>query len=265
MTTVDAQLTFPKILKPIPNFEALYQGQPGQRVIAFPGGIDQKSEAGIVGYAPNLQRGVSVPFGSRLCIWIPICADANGVEIVYRYRFLWRLRNVTDFRINREPYHLPDQRYGIQDTSVVPAADRYVIVSGSQQIIYEQVEPDNQPNSTAPGTVRLRNQWFEVRGGTLNGGSPPFDASGNETIFSQGVLDPATFPGAAGWPLFNVFRCDAEGDELIVLCTRGDTTEPWNFQVGGFDNGFANLYGTGGSTHASLPNLGIYVFSGSNP
>jgi hypothetical protein len=262
---IDAQIDFPKILKPIPNFEALYQGQPGQRVIAFPGGIDQNSEAGIPGYASNLQRGVEVPFGARLVIWIPICADVFGIEIVYRYRFIWRLRNVTDYRLQRRPYHLPDQRYGIPDSTVVPPAPRYVVPSGSQQIIYEQVEPDNNPNSTAAGTVRLRNQWFEVRGGTLNGGSPPLDQAGNETVFSQGVMDPAVFSGAAGWPLFNVFRCDAEGDELIILCTRGDTTDPWDFQAGGWDNGFANLYGTGNSSHESLPNVGIYVFSGINP
>lgn len=253
----DAQISFPKILKPIPNFEAIYQGQQGSRLIAFPGGIDEMSEAAEPGFDPHLQKGVEVPYGSRLVVWIPIMTNAPAA--LYKYRFVWRLRNVLDYRANRKPFHLTNQRPGVPDTTGgAPGVARFIMVAGSQVLAYEQPEP---AIATDAAEVNLRNQWFVPQAGFLDG-SAPLDASGTATILSQGVLDPATVI-RANQPLWNVFRVDAEGDELIILCKRQDDAAAWDFQS--VDQQFADFYGTGGGSHTALPNLGIYVFAGTNP
>lgn len=250
---IDPQYSLPQILKPIPNFETVYQGQSGQRMIAFPGGIDLMSEKGEAGFDPHLQRGIDVPMGARLMIWIPIMTNAPNT--LYRYKLVWRLRSVIDYRANRKPYHLPNQQPGVPDTTGGGSAARFVVVAGSQVIAYEQPEP---AAATDPASVVLRNQFFIPEGGFLDG-TAPLDETGTATLLAQGVLDPATAP-RANQPLFNVFRCDAEGDELIILCQRTSTAANWDFA--GVDQQFANFYGTGMGAHADLPNFGIYVFSG---
>ncbi len=273
MTLVDAQVGWPKILKPIPNFEALYQGQGGERAIAFPGGIDDMAAAAEPGFDPHLQKGVEVAYGSRLTIWLPVVPTrriSNQETIgLYRYEFFWRLRNVLDYRATRKPFHLPNQRAGVPDTLGGGSNPRFVMIAGSQVLAYEQPEPaDAVGIPTSVGRVNLRGQTFVPRAGdyTGMGMSPPLDSSGTPTVMAQGIMDPALFAVAAGSPIFNVFRCDAEGDELIILCTRLDTTSNWDFtNPAGVDWCFSNIYGTGAGAHAVLPNVGIMVFEGTNP
>lgn len=255
MTLVDSQISFPTILKPLPTFESVYQGVVATTFMAFPGGLDPESAKGTPGYASNLQGGIPVPYGSRLTIWLPY-VPTGGTPPVYEYRFIFRLRNVEDFRLRRQPYHLPDQQYGVPDTSSGAPVDRFVVVAGSQILAYEQGEPT--------GLVNLDTERWSPMGGLLQGAAP-LGAAGQGLILSQGVMDPATQPNYANQPLFNIFRCDAEGDELVILCRRRDvdTDRFWDF--GGPDATFADLYGTGGGKHSPIPNLGIYVFTGVNP
>jgi activator of HSP90 ATPase len=53
---------------------------------------------------------------------------------------------------------------------------------------------------------------------------------------------------------FDIVTLDAEGDELIILVTK-DREAVWSFNTD--DSLFRDFY--------SLPDVGIYVFSGSNP
>jgi hypothetical protein len=257
--TADAQFTNARVLKPYADFETIYQGNLHTIPIAFPGTLDD--QAGQPGFAANLLKGIPIPFGSRLCAWIPV-ALIGGDTTFYQYSFIWRLRNVRDFRTqaSRPPYHFPKQRPGAPDSNVVPAAPRVVIPASRDVVIYEQTEPA----TFGPGVMRVVNQSYRIGDGG-QAVAPLLASGGGVTgIYQQGVLDPAT-AGAleAGSPIFQELWMDAMGDELMIIVTPQDDTGNWDFA--GSDLPFSNIFGTGNGAHEVFPDIGIYIFTGTNP
>lgn len=268
MVAADAQFSVARVLKPFDGFEAQYQGQNYDLPIACPGGADSQTTNGINGFAPNLMRGTAVPLGARLLVWIPVAITAGGgggtIIQSYSYSFVWRLRNVRDFRQDRRPYHYPRQSPGAPDSSV--AQPRFVIPAAIDTVIYEQSEPVGLYGTRA--VQRAYEQTYEVAFGFENG-TEVILPDGSRGIFQQGVLDPG-FAGAlgAGAAMFTPLWMDAAGDELIVLARRTNRPDPdngWDFTQATQDLPFSDIYGTGNGIHDPYPDVGIYIFTGTNP
>lgn len=255
----DAQFSLARIVKPYPGFEAVYQGRTAPNPVAFPG--ERDADAGKPGFDANLMAAIEVPFGARVVLWIPLCVSTTGgvpSVTLYTYSVYWRMRNVTDFRNRRRPYHLQNQSPGVADTTPVTGGPRFVIPAAAQLLAFEETEP---VGATDPGVLNLRAQTFIPRAGGI---IEPVFADGQVGRMQQGIYDPFVDGGLANDPIFNPFWFDAEGDEMIILAQRTDQAAgAWNFAT--TDLAFSNIYGTGNGTHPNLPDLGIYVFTGVNP
>lgn len=295
----DAQFTLAQVLRPFTGFEAVYQGQPITTPIAFPGDLDE--DAGKPGFSPYLLRGLKVPMGAKMQIWFPaVVGSAESAPVFdYKYVLIWRLRTLVDFVNHRTPYHNSKEAFGAPDTLLAPARpNRFVMPAATEAVLYQQPEPTPGAGLiTAPGAAggNLRTELIAVPSdlsddSTLftTAGLPllppnaapnfasPFPTPPGTSIvplgaYGQGVIDPAVSnlaPGAPFRPYFTV----AKGDEMIIACYRNNHppgTDNWDFST--VDAQFSNLYGTnafppaGQTSHKPFPDLGIYVFAGSNP
>jgi len=263
----DAQLTNVKVLKPFAGFEAVYQGKLASTPIAFPGDLDP--QAGRPGFDRHLMRGIPVPEGARVLLWIPQCTGAQDGFQEYIYRVVWRFSTLRKYRspgradIPRGPYHIPVQLPGAPDTTV-GSQPRVIVPAAWRNVAFEQPEAP-----MTNGRVNLRPEEIAIVEPSLLDAARPLLADGSDGIIQQGVLDPATNPASAPQPLFEPFWFDAEGDELLILANRrtfGDLTHPfWDFKSAGVDFPFSNIYGTGDGAHASFPGVGIYIQTGANP
>lgn len=269
MTLVDAQFGKVDVLLPYWGFEDVYQGQPGTRMIALPGGRDPRAAAGMVGYDPDLQLGYPVPRGARLSLGFPICMGHPGGIKLYRYFIVFRDRCLHDQRTpvrgeRRVPYHYAVEGPGARDTSVVGGAARWPIDARVHTIWYEQSEPLYPDFSTMNGYVEglVPQQMFV--GNALH-------ADGSLARLQQGIYDPATHFTAREAPR-QEYQCDAEGDEIILFVKKlaEDGSYPaWDFD--GEDLPFSNVFGRGGFTAPALhPDVryihgGVRICAGSNP
>lgn len=256
----DAQFSIASVLKPYPNFEDRYQGQPSSAPVAFPGTRD--ALAGQDGYDPDLLRGVPCPLGALMMLLIPK-AVANATATPYDYQIIWRMRNVRDYRLNRSPYHVGRQSPGAPDTDP-GGGPRFVIPGIVDALLYEQALA-----LTAPFAVTyVQNRVFRIPAQNAGGAFDPLLVSPNAFgVFQQGVLDPATVGTTASDPLFLPIVTRCRGDEFMVLATRSDWQggETWDFASDDFP--FSEVYGKGGAgagTHPSYPDVGIYVLFGTS-
>ena len=299
----DAQFTLAAVLRPFDGFEFVYQGQSIFAPIAFPGGLDD--DAGKTGFSPYLAKGLSVPMGAKMQIWFPAVVGLSneGDPILdYKYQLVWRLRNVGDFQRRQKPYHLSKESFGAPDTFLAGSPSdpeqQFVLPTASETVLYQQVEPAPASGlTTAPGIGlgNLRSELIAVPSNlieTLDTAGLPFlppNAAPNFNngfpvpspppgtnfqplgFLQQGVIDPSVSNAAPG-ALFRPYFTVAKGDELIILAFRNNDVNSslkWDFH--GFDFQFSNLYGTnafppsGTTSHKPFPDLGIYVFAGSNP
>jgi hypothetical protein len=267
----DAQFGVTRILRPPSGFEAIYQGQPATTPIyLFQNGDPLDPFAGQAGYDPNLIAGLSVPFGARLALWIPnifyVDDDVPPVFPVYEWIFIWRLRNVFDFRNSplRIPYHFP-QVEGPIDTSFVPAQARVTLPAAYNTITYIQPEP---VSATLPDSLRAvqKARAEDIKFGTVALSGPLLDLALTEGVVQQGVQDPGVTADAIR-PRFMVHEVQALGDELIVAVRRSATNVPnWGF-AGVFpanaDVVFSQILGNG--TGQEFPFNGVYVMPGTSP
>lgn len=267
-TMVDAQLTVVKVLQPTPNFEAVYQGQPGVRPIAFPGIRDSRAVSKKPGFDPNLMAGISVPEGARVLLWIPMAFVPDPQELnpfrFYEYRIAWRFNNLGDFRnpparTTRKPYHFPRQSPGAADTSGPLPLPRSTLPASWHSIGYEEAEP-----ATGAGALNIRIEGIIPKLDTLNEFVQPLLSDGELGVIQQGVFDPGT-SGGAQMPVFVPFWTDAEGDEIVILVNRVDPTAPWDFTDPALDLAFSNVYGTGNGLHERFRDVGIYLQTGTTP
>ena len=290
----DAQFTLGSVLRPFDGFEAVYQGQVITVPIVFPGTLDD--DAGKPGFSPYLLRGLPVPFGAKMALWFPaIVGLLDGVPTFdYKYVLTWRMRNVGDFQRRRLPYHLSKESYGAPDSWLAPSQpDRFVLPTSTETVLYQQTEPAPTVGIVTAqgfGAGNLRSEAIDVPsdlGETqVTAGLPllPPNAAPNFAngfplpgankvplgAFQQGIIDPAV-SNLAPYPLFRGYFTIAKGDELIISCYRNNVLESGTWDFSSVDQQFSNLYGTnayppvGQMSHKPFPDLGVYVFAGSNP
>lgn len=234
----DAQFGIVNVLKPFPTFTTVYEGLPGDTPVAFPGGLDP--DAGKPGFSANLQKALSVPMGSKLEVWIPtIALPSAPPQNRYNYQFVFRLRNLRDFRERRSAYHFPKSSVGQDAQFVIPAGKRTILFEGG-------VSTDTVGNHV--NTTVTSFESVQPKTGVL---VPARTPTGAPAALQQG-LGAATLGNTTA--TFDIVTLDAEGDELIILVTK-DREAVWSFDTD--DSLFRDFY--------SLPDVGIYVFSGSNP
>lgn len=259
----DSQFSVARVVKPFPGFEAVYSGQLSSIPIAFPGTLDP--DAGKAGFDPNLLEGIPVPLGSKILLFIPTIFNLSGLgnpnPVDYEYKFFWRLRNLRDFRESRKAYHFPRQSVGADDQFVIPASQHGIVFEGARD-----TDSAGGIGSFSSGTFAVESLRFT----TLLGQSP-LTPTGVAASYQQGLGELVGNKRVS----FNPLWLDCAGDELLIEVTRpaipllensefwgfDDTTGPGDPNV---DRGFSDLYGSGG-VGGPFPDLGIYIFSGSNP
>lgn len=268
----DAQFSVARIFRPFEGFETVYDNQPSRRPIMVPGTLDP--DAGQPGFRDNLVAGIPVPMGSKVMLWIPtIFLNAGGdppdlLIVPYRYQFIWRLRNLKDFQNRRAAYHFPRQSPGAGGNTIVPAAQRVLTFEGAETVFNSNTTPSASMFSQETFTTsRAVLERLELVSQTP---LPPFLPSGaTDAAYQQGI---ATFTGVdlEETVTFNAIQMDAEGDELLIAIDRlgpegNFTSDPnWDFSnPNGIDFGLSLFFGSGSGS--VLRDLGIYVFTGSNP
>jgi hypothetical protein len=256
--TADPQFGNARILRPYDGFDTVYNGKSSVCGILWSeNGAALDANAGKLGYSPKLVRGLSVPFGARVVLWLPgfdKCLQA------YSWKLIWRIRNLFDFRTNRIPYHLPKQSSGIADTSFVPPRSMVVIPASYQSITYAQVEnmngslPQPQEQNIHPDVLVTSGEFASLMDQT-------YLPDGTLGAMEQGTGNPGVNPYAIA-PTWIVHEVQAVGDELIVCFFRATdrTDHPnWEFStVAGVDRPVRTKMTT-------CPSVGVYVFVGSAP
>ena len=246
----DAQFGVARVIKPFAGFESVYEGQPGSVPIAIPGDLDK--DVGRDGINPNLIRGQAVPFGSKITLWVPTILGNTGQPLRYSYQVIWRLRNLRDFRENRTAYHFPRQEIGEDGEFVIPSAKRVLLFEGPNAL---------QGDSNTARQVQTSASFEAIQMNT-DLEAPPLTPAGNNAAIQQGLGNDAAPPETS---TFNSVQLDAEGDEMIILVTirndPGSSERLWDFE--GSDQNFSNFYGSGSGKR--FRDLGIYIFTGSNP
>jgi hypothetical protein len=273
----DAQFGNVRVLLPFEGFEEVYQGQPGSIPIAFPGGRDPQAEAKAQGFDPDLCLGHAVPRGSRISIGIPICEDLQDQKVDYRYFFIFRDRNLRDYRGsgaqgNRPPYHYAKQGLGALDSLLAVPQRRYPVDARFMTIGYEQQEP-------AAGDPALLHLYPEAVIPKEPIRYRPLLPGGATGALDQGIYNPLYFNASTENRKIArraEYQIDCLGDDLIILAQKipdeqGEFTN-WGFVVGEEDDAFANMYGrlvTGQQPpqllHEQYKDAGIRVTTGSNP
>ena len=273
----DAQFGIIKILRPYTGYETAYQGQPittvypGYRIVPImftEGGNALDAEAGKPGYSPTLVRGLSVPLGSRIQVWLPLIVanvpNANpllpGTEWNYKWLIAWRLRNVFDFRSQRKAYHYPKQIAGVPNSNFAPPADaRVVLPAAMNSTLYVQPRPEvfAATNNFGPTAI---NQADVIMVDKTNGIILPLLPGVVPGQIEQGLVDPAS--GSSG-PSYLTHECQAEGDELLIGVYREEassygpalTASTWDFAASKADSRLSTFL-------AGSPDIGVYVTSG---
>jgi hypothetical protein len=274
----DGQWTMFRYLRPFPNFERVYQNQPGNTPIAFPGVLDLFAEKKVVGYDPNLLGAITVPLGARVTIWIPQTLAQPGdsdpvVNALYQYQILWRNRTTRDFRVGQAEgignaqqsysgFHLPTSGLGQPQfvNSPPSAADQRIFLPGAlRTVAFEQTEPVG----TVPSVIHLRGEYLQPVGDPV--WIPPLTPQGNAALWQQGAyVDSAATNGSAGGPAYFTFTTDAEGDEMTILASKIDPSTNWNFSIAApGDGSFSNTYGTNNGQNPPSQ-YGILVTTGTS-
>lgn len=258
----DPQFNLVSILRPFEGFEAVYQGQSVDKPLMFSqGGVALDSLAGTTGYSPKLLKGLSVPFGARVVLWLPLVYGFNVTNLwYYKWNITWRLRNVFDFRQSRIPFHYPKQGVGVPDTG----SSRVVIPASVNQLAYTQTPP---PFSAPTQTTTALNS--DIVAPHYIATSLPLLPDSTNGQYQQGLL-PATSTAISPYaPLYVPYEVQSEGDELLIGVTRtsvadegGFASPTWDFA--GADSYMAQLFGAA-LRGGPFPDIGVYVSAGSAP
>lgn len=251
----DAQFGIRKVFRPFDGFKAVYTGQDGDIPIAMPGVLDQnvnKEE-----FDDNLLAGISTPLGAKALVWIPsLPVGAYSSTQAYRYRFLWRLRNLYDFQNGRKPFHAPITVTGPDGKILIFAAQKTITVPGTLTSTFDSSAPTMGAQVTSRTAIDGLNVSSLIR-------RSPLTPNGANALIQQGVPH-------VGLVTFNPIWMQCEGDELIILVDKVATGEgepaPWNF-AGGEDDFFFGEFFSGNDAIQPVfrQELGVYVFTGSNP
>jgi hypothetical protein len=270
---VDAQFGIAHILRPYTNFEDDYTGQIVLKPIMMTeGGLPLDPLAGQPGYSAKLVRGLSVPLGARICLWLPIIpsiitAGSGFASWNYKWAITWRLRNVHDFNVSRIPFHYPKQGAGVPDTTVPLAQQaRVVIPAAVNPTEYAQPRPESLAGTNNFGPTAIIQADLAAVDAT-NTGALPLIPGGSNGYLEQGLTDPAT---TAQNQTYIIYEVEAEGDELLIGVTRDANSDfgvansqpLWEFGVGQPDHQLSVFLGKGSG--ASFPDIGVYVMNGTS-
>ncbi len=267
----DPQMGIVRILRPYKGFEAVYDAQPANTPIMFTeGGMPLDQNAGNTGYSPYLLKGLPVVQGQRVSIWLPaiVANDLIGTIIPYSYLFIWRYRNVYDFRNDeaRPPFSFPFQDQGIADTTAIIGGPRVIIPAANQSIVFSEAEV---VTIGGRAVINVRANDASPRQGNIPFVLPPLilDSAGvtKNAVTQQGLFDPNVDATTANPPLYNTYDLVALGDELLIGVYRAvSSIANWEFTtVPTADKIFSDLFGNGlGKTY---PDIGIYVTVGKAP
>lgn len=254
----DAQFGIARILRPYAGFDAAsgagsYQGKPSETPIMLTeGGQALDEQAGQPGYSPVLVRGLPVPYGARVTIWVPLVApvlESTG-PTGYVWGVVWRLRNTFDFRQRRIPYHYPKQAAGVP----FMGGERVVIPAASQSVVYNQSEPSTA-FLPAVQTCYAEAIQFQYSLNLL----APLTPSGSYGTIEQGLINTNPTVEALS-TTYQVAELQALGDEMLIGLYRAGA--PWDFGVGGVDQQLSTVLG---SNYGTYPDIGVYVLAGSAP
>jgi hypothetical protein len=268
----DPQFALTAILRPYVGFDdqtgavGSYQGVNGLTPIMFTeGGVPFDAQAGTPGYSKRLVKGLNVPYGARVSIWIPQVLT-NGIN--YDFHIVWRQRNVFDYRTQRVPFHYPKQGLGVPDTTVGDQPpDRVIIPAAIHTILVNASDYSNK----SVGQTRVQGEAFRSTdfgniGQPLGPQVPGVSAPDPMAIIQQGLL-----PASSGYlPSYQVIELQAMGDEMLVGVEKlGDTAfggvvQTWDFTTIQNDLNFSFLFGTAppnafGLTGGPFVDIGIYV------
>jgi len=273
---MDGQWTMCQFLRPFENFERVYQGQSGTLPIAFPGDLDQFAVDGTPGYDPNLIAGITVPYGSRVTIWIPQTIADYTVNALYQYQILWRMRNVRDYREgqtkgavsalqNYTGYHLTTSGFGQPEVASAPVTSsnaRYFLPGATRTVAFEQSEPALGD----PGVIHLTGERLQP---TINPvWVQPLTPKGNPAVWQQGTYVGSSHANNGG-PSWLTFTCDADGDEMSILAYKippGEGPYPaWDFTTSDpGDLSFSNTFGNSNGQNRGTPFTSILVTTGTS-
>lgn len=279
----DAQFGIAKILRPYAGFDAQdtgggvplgsYQGKDGGYPILFTeGGQALDEAAGEEGYSPNLVRGVQVPYGSRITLWMPMLPirEVDAVPNSYEVSWSWRMRNVYDFRQRRIPYHYPKQSAGVP----FGGQSRVIIPSATQSVVYNQ----NEPTTVSNGIVATAGQNVHAESMLLSFSQPFRKDPLLPGTASFGTISQGLSPVEPSQVEFAVLELQATGDELVIGYSKPAGLSAWDFTApqpannpplpGGADYLMSAAFGALSKTlnpPNGFPDWGIYVLAGSAP
>jgi len=282
----DPQFGLSAILRPYVGFDAQpggagtgsYQAVDGATPIMFTEGSEPfDSEAGKVGYSKRLLKGMPVPYGARVVLWLPtqsllgVSSVGGQVVAAYRWFVVWRQRNTFDYRTQRKAFHFPKQGAGIADTTPGDAGPRVILPSAGQVSVFNSL---TQSVSNSQAAVQAAYDWMEpsLQGFMATGPLiPPISGLGGPFagvgLYSQGLVDPGTATGNMTIPPpYQAFEIQSEGDEMMVGVNKVDMTASggtttWDFTSATQDQVFSTLFGRGtfiGVT-GPFPDIGVYV------
>lgn len=286
----DPQFGLTAILRPYVGFDAqtggveCYQGVSGDTPIMFTeGGVVFDPQAGKPGYSKRLIKGLSVPFGTRISIWLPSLTTFSGTEdsttVKYTWQLIWRQRNVFDYRAQRIAFHYPKQGIGVPDlTAGDQPPERVIIPAAGHSIIVNSANPGSSTSATVDPFDAI-GQVFSERfrptkaigmsalplAPAVPGIVPPTPMA----IVAQGILDFGALGAKAYFPIFQTVEVQALGDELLIACTKDVSSTGsfvnWDFTAVLQDLLFSFIFGTVVQPNSEnllggpFPDLGVYV------
>lgn len=257
----DPQWSVAKILRPWVGFEATYDPADSRVPIMFTQGSQALDpRAGQAGYDPQLVRGLPVPMGARIMLWIPRIIPANvtqdGVQVLYEWQIIHRLRNVADYRRNKRAYHYPKQGAGVPDAG----SPRVVVPAAYETVRYNQ--PELSSTSQTVSQHVLRENISLLQGPILF--QLPINPGGATGSIQQGILPAGGVLTLA--PAYLTYETMAKGDEVLIGCSRQTGNDlgavpTWEFGLGAADGTFSVFFGAG-AVGGPFPDVGVYVFTG---
>jgi len=265
----DPQFGLTAILRPYAGFDSLtagpdssYQGLNGSIPIMFTeGGVALDPLAGKPGYSKALLKGLGVPFGARMSVWLPIVGIFSEIARSYSWLFIWRQRNVFDYRVERIPFHYPKQGLGIPDTTPTDQPPGRIIIPAA---VHSIIVNDLAPPAGFVASSGIRPEVFIPGLAAAPSSSPLAPTTGLAGVIQQGLIDPNVFNDGA-LPMFQTVEVQAVGDELLIACAKPDAAN-WDFASLGQDAVFSLLFGGNmgavGSSTAPFVDIGIYVNAG---
>jgi hypothetical protein len=210
------------------------------------GGLPLDPNAGKPGYSNRLVRGLQVPMGARMLIWVP---EISGCNFVWNFAF--RVRNLLDYKNTRSPYHLAAQRNGPDGLAPIPGI--------WQNVVY------NDSTSSACKPLATQTVTREAFVGGFSGDTavnfPLIPSTVSLENDNMGLLEQGVH--ATSWPAYGVLtfkpiELQALGDEMLVSCSLADGADAiWE----------PSLVTTLKTIFSSetAPYNGVYVFAGSAP